>query len=134
MPSIFKIFDNKFHFPYTKESFILYKQVARQYKDKDILAYVNRFIPLEIKEQISDIENNKIYSLKPLLDWFKKEYMKWMYSKNKCQNCNIPLHLTIIKGNSLKVRLTEMYQCFSCNSKIVFPRYGKIKKSADCRI
>ena len=74
----FKSQNNAFNFPYTKDSFILYKEMARQYKDKDILAFVNRIVPTEIKEEIRIKENNKIQSLKPLLDWFKNDYMKWM--------------------------------------------------------
>lgn len=136
MLNLFKIKNNNnnaFQFPYTKESFILYKAVSRQYKDKDILAYVNRLIPLEIKEEIKCIKDNKIQSLKPLLNWFKNDYMKWMYRENKCQNCDNPLHLTGIKGRSWKVRMIEIYECFRCNSKIVFPRYGEITKIADSR-
>jgi peptide-N4-(N-acetyl-beta-glucosaminyl)asparagine amidase len=137
---------NTFGFPYTKESFILYKNVARQYKDKEVLAYVNHLIPSKIKEEIiitiSRENNNDIEFLKPILDWFKKDYMKWMSSnssrsnkKIKCQNCNIPLHFRINKGNSWKLRMTEIYECLNCNSsKIVFPRYGEIKRIADSRI
>ena len=60
MLNIFKSQNNAFNFPYTKDSFILYKQMTRQYKDKDILAFVNRIVPPEIKEEIRIKENNKI--------------------------------------------------------------------------
>ncbi len=137
MFNIFKINSNNnkntYHFPYTKESFILYKQITKQYKDKDILDYVNRLIPLEIKRETKGKENNEIQSLKSLLNWFKNDYMKWIYSKNRCQNCDILLHLTIVKGDSWRLRMTEIYECFKCNSKIVFPRYGEITKIADSR-
>lgn len=147
MFKIDKFSRNTFGLPYTKDSFILYKNVARQYIDNEVLAYVNRFIPPKIKEEIiitiSRENNNDIEFLKPLLDWFKKDYMKWMNNSNrgsknkniKCQNCNIPLHLSIIKGNSWKLRMSEVYECLNCNSsKIVFPRYGEIKRIADSRI
>jgi peptide-N4-(N-acetyl-beta-glucosaminyl)asparagine amidase len=147
MGDINKFERNAFDFPYTKDSFILYKNVAGQYKDKEILAYVNRLIPSKIKEEIIMIvskENNNnnnyhnIQFLKPLLDWFKKDYMKWMgsnISKNvKCLNCNMALHFSIIKGDSWKLRMTELYECVNCKSKIVFPRYGEIKRIADSRI
>jgi peptide-N4-(N-acetyl-beta-glucosaminyl)asparagine amidase len=135
MLNIFKIQNNAFNFPYTKDSFILYKQMARQYKDKDILAFVNRIVPSEIKEEIRIKENNKIQPLKPLLDWFKNDYMKWMDIKKKCQNCNMSImHLNVFKGNSWRLRMIEVYECFNCNLKIVFPRYGEITKIADSRI
>ncbi|HET7642613.1 MAG TPA: hypothetical protein VFK40_03820, partial [Nitrososphaeraceae archaeon] len=85
MFKINKISKNTFGFPYTKDSFILYKNVTRQYRDREVLAYVNHLIPSKIKEEIIMIttsrENkNGISFLKPLLDWFKKDYMKWMNS------------------------------------------------------
>jgi peptide-N4-(N-acetyl-beta-glucosaminyl)asparagine amidase len=139
MFNINKFSRNTFGFPYTKDSFILYKNVARQYKDNEVIAYVNRLIPSKIKEEIiiTSKENNNIQFLKPLLDWFKQDYMKWMNSTSKnikCQNCNMPLHFSIIKGNSWKLRMSEVYECLNCNSKIVFPRYGEIKRIADSRI
>lgn len=142
MFKINKFIRNTFGFPYTKDSFILNKNVARQYKDKEVLAYVNHLIPSKIKQEIITISkenNNNVQILKPLLDWFKQDYMKWMSSSNirkniKCQNCNIPLHFRIIKGNSWKLRMSEVYECLNCNSKIVFPRYGEIKRIADSRI
>ena len=70
MLNIFKVQNNTFNFPYIKDSFILYKQVTRQYEDKDVIAFVNRIVPSEIKEEIRIKENNKIQSLKPLFDWF----------------------------------------------------------------
>ena len=143
MFKINKISKNTFGFPYTKDSFILYKNVARQYRDREVLAYVNRLMPSKIKKEIMITINrenkNDISFLKPLLDWFKKDYMKWMnssYNKTiKCQNCNMLLHFSIIKNNSWKIRMTEVYECLNCNSsKIIFPRYGEIKRIADSRI
>ncbi len=52
MFNINKFSRNTFGFPYTKDSFILYKNVARQYKDNEVIAYVNRLIPSKIKEEI----------------------------------------------------------------------------------
>lgn len=135
---------NTFRPPYTKDSFILYKNIARQYKDKEILSYVNSIIPSKIKEliTISKLNSNNVQILKSLLDWFKQDYMKWMdssssnnVSKNiKCQNCNKPLHFSIIKGISWRIRMNEIYECLNCNSKIIFPRYAEIKKIANSRI
>jgi DNA-directed RNA polymerase subunit RPC12/RpoP len=34
----------------------------------------------------------------------------------------------------IQLRMIEVYQCPNCNSKIVFPRYGEIKRIADSRI
>lgn len=142
MFKINKFSKNPFSLPYTKDSFILYKNVARQYKDKEVLSYVNSLIPTKVKETITiNKENsNKTQILKPLLDWFKQDFMKWMsinsnINKNiKCQNCNNPLHFRIIKGNTWKIRMTEVHECKNCNSKIVFPRYAEIKRIANSRI
>jgi peptide-N4-(N-acetyl-beta-glucosaminyl)asparagine amidase len=140
MFNINKFSSNIFGYPYTKDSFLLYKNVAKQYKDKEILAYVNRLIPSKIKEELvlSKENTTTIQFLKPILEWFKQDCMKWMTSGNskdiKCKNCNTPLHFSIIKGNSWKLRMSEVYECINCNSKIVFPRYGEIKKIADSRI
>src|SRR6185437_16137544 len=109
MLNIFKSQNNAFNFPYTKDSFTLYKQIARQYKDKDIISFVNRIVQSEIKEEIR--------------------------IKKKCQNCNMSImHLNVFKGNSWRLRMIEVYECFNCNLKIVFPRYGEITKIADSRI
>jgi len=137
-----KISKNTFGFPYTKDSFILYKNVARQYRDRKVLAYVNRLIPSKIKGEIMITISREIkmtYLLKPLLSWFKKDYMKWMNSSCnktiKCQNYNMLLHFSLIKSNSWKLRMTEVYGCYNCNSsKIIFPRYEEIKRIADSRI
>ena len=144
MFNINKFSSNKFEYPYTKESFILYKNVARQYKDNDVLAYINQFIPSKIKEELVISKENTtttttIQFLKPLLEWFKQDYMKWMNSSSNskdinCQNCNLPLDFRIIKGKSWKLRMSEIYECLNCNSTIVFPRYGEIKRIADSRI
>ena len=75
MFKINKISKNTFGYPYTKDSFILYKNIARQYRDREVLTYVNRLIPSKIKEEItitiSRENKNDISFLKPLLDWFK---------------------------------------------------------------
>lgn len=144
MLDINKFSNSTFVYPYTKDSFILYKNIAKQYKENEILDYVNQLIPSKIKEKLNKESNTNfthpsVQFLKTLLEWFKNDCMKWMpNSRNSkdflCKNCKIPLHFNIIIGNSWKLRMSEVYECIKCDSKIVFPRYGEIKKIADSRI
>ena len=52
MFNLFNLSPNSFRYPFTKQQFILYKQVASQYDDPDILRYVNLLIPKDIKKEI----------------------------------------------------------------------------------
>lgn len=48
---------NRFKYPFTKQHFVLYKQVTSQYHDPDILRYVSLIIPEKIKKDISKSVN-----------------------------------------------------------------------------
>jgi len=50
--NLFNLSPNNFSYPFTKQHFILYKQVTNQFNDPDILRYVNQLIPEKIKKQI----------------------------------------------------------------------------------
>ncbi len=137
MFNIFKL-ANGFFFPYTKDAFTLYKQVTRQYKEIKVLDYVHQFVPEKIARDISinkkDVSTNKIDFLKPLLHWFKRDFMKWMNKSISCEKCEKPMHFQYLQGNSWKLRAIENYSCSSCKSHLVFPRYGLIDKIANYRI
>ena len=137
MFNIFKLTSKSF-FPYTKEAFTLYKQVTRQYKEIKKLDYVQQLIPEKIARDISINKNDdltdKIDVLKPMLLWFKKDFMKWMNKSISCENCKKPMDFQYLQGNSWKLRAIENYSCSKCKLKIVFPRYGLIDKIADDRI
>jgi hypothetical protein len=122
--NLFNLSTNHFSYPFTKQHFILYKQVTSQYHDPEILHYVNLLVPEKIKKDIeiqlkkadisrgvnfdnSSNSNNNIHhniyndlidrkdvqnvkddssfismsssflnSLKELMIWFKKDFMR----------------------------------------------------------
>ena len=123
-----------FSFPFTKDAFTLYKQVTRQYKEDEILNYVKQFIPEKIIKdlQTSNSQTGKMPHLKPLLQWFKNDFMKWMIIS--CETCKKPMSFKYIKGTSCMLRAIEHYSCPTCKSLTVFPRYGVIEEIADYRI
>jgi peptide-N4-(N-acetyl-beta-glucosaminyl)asparagine amidase len=125
-----------FSFPFTKDAFTLYKQVTRQYKEDEILNYVKQCIPEKIiKElQTSNSQTSKMPHLKPLLQWFKSDFMKWMSKSISCETCKKPMSFKYIKGTSWMLRAIEHYSCPACKSLTVFPRYGVIEEIADYRI
>lgn len=137
MFNIFKVANGSF-FPYTKDAFTLYKQVTRQYKEIKVLDYVRQFVPENIAKDVlinkKDVSTNKIDFLKPMLGWFKKDFMKWMNKSVICENCKKPMQFQYSQGNSWKLRAIENHFCLSCKSQIIFPRYGLIDKIADTRI
>ena len=125
-----------FSFPFTKDAFTLYKQVTRQYKEDEILNYVKQFIPEKIIKdlQTSNSQTGKMPHLKPLLQWFKNDFMKWMSKSISCETCKKPMSFKYIKGTSWMLRAIEHYSCPTCKSLTVFPRYGVIEEIADYRI
>ncbi|MER5176526.1 MAG: transglutaminase domain-containing protein [Candidatus Nitrosocosmicus sp.] len=113
--------------------------MTRQYKDNKILNYVNQFVPEKIVRELHINNNNNsptytIYPLKPLLHWFKNDFMKWMDKSIICEKCKKPMLFKYIQGNSWKLRAIETYSCSNCKSQIVFPRSGVIEEIADYRI
>ena len=105
MFNIFKI-DNGNFFPYTKDAFTLYKKVTSQYKDSKVLNYVKQCVPEKIilELQASDITTDEIRPLKPLLQWFKNDFMKWMPKNIICEKCTKPMYFKNINGHSWKLR------------------------------
>jgi peptide-N4-(N-acetyl-beta-glucosaminyl)asparagine amidase len=182
--NLFNLSTSNFRCPFTKQHFILYKQVTSQYHDPDVLQYVNLLVPEKIKNEImmqlkADISkrvnhsdysttttsNNNISnignriddnsnvkddssslsssislptsflnSLKELMIWFKKDFMRWVDKNPSCDNCGRHLVLEYIPGNTWEVRGIENYYCSFCNAIFSFPRYGKIKEIADNRM
>ncbi len=110
--------------------------MTRQYKEDEILNYVKQCIPEKIiKElQTSNSQTGKMPHLKPLLQWFKNDYMKWMGKSISCETCKKPMSFKYIKGTSWMLRAIEHYSCPTCKSMTVFPRYGVIEEIADYRI
>jgi peptide-N4-(N-acetyl-beta-glucosaminyl)asparagine amidase len=114
-------------------SFVLYKQISKQYVNQDILEYIRSLIPEEIvKKTRTEIEDRG--SLEPILKWFKKDFMQWAPKDPKCERCNLPMSFQFINGNSWKVRKIEKYTCSNCYSVQIFPRYSSIQEIAETRI
>jgi hypothetical protein len=88
-----------------------------------ILTYVKQSIPEKIVEEvlINNSSPNKIQPLKPLLHWFKNDFMKWMNKNISCEKCKKPMYFKSIHGNSWKLISAENYSCSNCNSQVVFP-------------
>lgn len=179
---LFNLSTDSFRYPFTKQHFILYKQITSQYHDPDVLQYVNLLVPEKIKNEIkmqlkadipsrvyhnnyssttttsnniSNIDNRVdegptvkdnsssssislptsfLDSLKELMIWFKKDFMRWVDKNPSCDNCGQHLALEYISGNTWEVRGIENYYCSFCNAIFSFPRYGKIKEIADNRM
>ena len=110
---------------------VLYKRILAQYTNQDILDYVRRLIPEEIvkKTKIEDKEE----PLKSILQWFKRDFMRWIPKDPKCERCNLPMSSQFIRGISWNLRSTERYICNNCGVTIIFPRYGDILKIAERR-
>src|SRR5215217_4225275 len=90
------------------DTFTLYKKVSEQYGNQDILEYVRQLVPKGILNN-SLIEHEE--PLKSVLQWFKKDFMKWTPKDPKCERCNLPMGCQSIKGDSWKVRNIEKYIC-----------------------
>lgn len=112
-------------------TFVLYKRISAQYANQDILDYVRRLIPEEIvkKTKIEDKEA----PLESILQWFKRDFMRWIPKDPKCERCNLPMSSQFIRGISWNLRNTEKYICNNCGVTIIFPRYGDILKIAETR-
>ena len=120
------------------DTFTLYKRISEQYNDQSVLEYVNRLIPKEVSK-----ESDNGQSLKPLLHWFKTDFMKWMPKQLQCAACteigsnsNSTKIMTaqVIRGDSKILRKSEIHTCNQCGSQVFFPRYINIVNIADTRI
>ena len=64
-----------------KNVFLLYNGISEQYHDLEILEKIRSLIP----EQILQLyEDDKI---KPLLEWFKNDFMSWTSKDPPCTKC-----------------------------------------------
>ena len=73
-------------------------------------------------------------SIKELVIWFKKDFMRWVDKNPSCDICGKHLALEYFQGNTWEVRGIENYYCSFCNAVFSFPRYGRIKEIADNRM
>jgi peptide-N4-(N-acetyl-beta-glucosaminyl)asparagine amidase len=135
--NFFDLANNGLPYPLTKDILVLYKQVARQYLDTDLLESIQSLVPVNIKNEFDKRMGVKIDLMMPmqlLLNWFKHDFMKWMDKSPVCPSCNLSLNLRYVKGNSWIVRSVEYHTCHQCSFTIVFPRYGEIENIAFNRI
>jgi peptide-N4-(N-acetyl-beta-glucosaminyl)asparagine amidase len=128
---------NRLSYPFTKDILSLYKQVTTQYIDKTLLESVNDVVPIKVKREF-DIAlkqySDYLVPMKSLLDWFKKDFMKWMDKTPLCPTCGNTTNLQYVQGNSWIVRGVEYHICPHCNSSKVFPRYGEIENISFNRV
>jgi hypothetical protein len=116
-----------------KSSFLLYKKIAEQYCNFQILEKIKSLIPEHITQLNGD---NKI---KFLLGWFKNDFMRWTPKDPICKRCmdeghgNPPMQVPVVSGSSWKLRAMEIHKCNQCSYEYSFPRYGQILKIAGAR-
>ena len=104
--------------------------MSEQYNDKYILDSVKRLVPEKVLQLIADDQ-----TLKPLLHWFKHDFMKWMPKELVCVRCNNrPMGIQLVDDNSGAIRKTEFHVCNVCGSKQIFQRYDSILRIAETRI
>jgi peptide-N4-(N-acetyl-beta-glucosaminyl)asparagine amidase len=109
--------------------FTLYKRISEQYNNKDIMNLVKGLVP----DSISKLYYSE-QDLKPILQWFKADFMMWMPKLLKCKKCDTEMDIQIISGSSWKLRATEIYSCKNCGLERKFPRYGEIRNIAMTRV
>ncbi len=137
MLNFFDLANNGLPYPLTKDILVLYKQVSKQYLDKDLLESIRMLVPVEIRNEFDVAVGGNLNLMIPmtlLLNWFKQDFMKWMDKSPLCPLCNLSLNLRYVKGNSWIVRSVEYYKCPKCSFTVVFPRYGEIENIAFNRI
>jgi hypothetical protein len=117
------------------DTFTLYKRISEQYNDQSTLDYVNKLIPKEVSKASDNGQ-----SLKPLLCWFKTDFMKWMPKELQCLTCaeinssSRTMIVQVIEGDSKRLRRSEIHICNKCGSRQIFPRFLQIVDIADTRI
>jgi peptide-N4-(N-acetyl-beta-glucosaminyl)asparagine amidase len=116
-----------------KDVFLLYNGISEQYYDLEILEKIGSLIP----EQI--LQLNEDDKLKPLLEWFKNDFMSWTSKDPPCTKCmdegrgRVPMQVRIMTGVSWKFRSFEIYNCNRCGYEYTFPRYGEVLKIAEIK-
>jgi len=111
------------------ETFTLYKRISEQYSNQAILDSIKQLVPDTVLKLSREDQ-----SLKPILHWFKNDFMKWMPKELQCTRCNRPMRVRVLEGDSTTLRKTEIHMCDICGSKQIFPRYDKILRIAETRI
>jgi peptide-N4-(N-acetyl-beta-glucosaminyl)asparagine amidase len=112
------------------DSFRIYKRISKQYNDQAILDSTKQLVPDKVLKLTTDDQ-----SLKPLLHWFKNEFMRWMPKEVQCTKCNNrPMRIQLVDENSTTFRKTEIHICDICGSNEIFPRYDKILRIAETRV
>jgi peptide-N4-(N-acetyl-beta-glucosaminyl)asparagine amidase len=128
---------NRLSYPITKDVLSLYKNISKQYVDAPLLKSVNDLVPLKLRKEFDkDLKQYLDYlvPIKLLLDWYKKDFMKWMDKTPLCPTCGKTTNLQYVQGNSWIVRGVEYHICPHCNSSQVFPRYGEIENISFNRV
>ncbi len=137
MLNFFDLANNGLPLPITKDILILYKQVSKQYLNKNLLESIRMLVPVKIRNQFDRAIGGNVDLNTPmplLLNWFKHDFMKWMDKNPVCPSCNLSMNLRYVKGNSWIIRGVEYYECPQCSSNLEFPRYGEIENIAFNRI
>ena len=114
------------------DTFRLYKRISEQYENQGILDSIKQLVP-------DKVSSSNDPSLKPILHWFKNDFMKWMPKELQCTCCNnstnhSPMRIQLIDGDSTTLRKTENHICDKCGSSVKFPRYAEVLKIAETRI
>ena len=60
-------------------TFTFYKRISEQYNDQSILDSVKQLVPENI------LKSSPNDQLKPLLNWFKNDFIKWMPKELHCK-------------------------------------------------
>ena len=101
-----------------KDTFVLYKVISKQYDNPDILNYVRNLVPGKLVGDTEVQDTGEL--LKLVLQWFKRDFMRWIPKDPKCKKCDKPMIAESIKGSSWKLRSMETYTCNNCCSLQVF--------------
>jgi hypothetical protein len=116
-----------------KNVFSLYNGISEQYHDAEILEKIRSLIPAQIS-QLTEEDN-----LKPLLGWFKNDFMSWTPKDPFCTKCiaewrgKVAMQVQVMTGMSWKLRTIEIHRCNKCGYEYTFPRYGEILKIAEIK-
>jgi Transglutaminase-like superfamily len=123
-------FNQQFHRNRVIDTFVLYKRISEQSNDQHTRDSVKQLVPDRVILKLNEGEQE----LRPILEWFKNDFMKWIPKNLFCKRCNRGMDLQFIEGDSWKLRNTESHICRKCRSNLLFPRYGDILKIAESRI
>jgi hypothetical protein len=92
------------------------QKISEQYGDQVILDYVRKLVPEDVLTKL-EMDGRREEPLKPVLQWLKKDFMRWMPRDPKCEKCNssgIPMNFQLANGSSWKLQKIETYTCNIC--------------------